>query len=234
MMQRGASRFFFGAFLLLSSCGVASLLAARKASLSAPPRTAPLGKDASARAFAAATGGAVRPAALPGDARSLRSPLAGKKPTRRWKVSGKVMQTSEYCGGAQPPEEILEALLKEKPFPNKRLFVRAGTVNKIARPILQSFTTNAEGHFEISLPSGDYCVFEEGKKDQLKIPDFSKENEKLPPAEAYRLTSEECLRTWWHTCDKTLRVKGQSLKGVIIRFHQRCNPPCVTGGPQPT
>ena len=155
------------------------------------------------------------------------------KTTRRWKVSGKVIQTNEYCGGANPSEEIIEALRKEKPLPDKRLFVRAGTLNKITRPVLQSFTTDAEGNFEISLPPGDYCVIEEGKKDQLKIPDFSKENEKLPPAEAYRLTSEECLRTWWRACDQTLRVKRQSLKGVVIRFHQRCNPPCITGGPQP-
>ncbi len=235
MMQRGVSRLFLSASLLLFLCGGAYIFATRKAPPAAPPSAA----SAQPATFpatpvsAAAPDGAVPPASSPRDAGPAPGQQGRKKPARRWKISGKVVQTSEYCGGANPSGEILEALRKEKPFPNKQLFVRTGTVNKVAKPILQSFTTDAEGHFEISLPPGDYCVIEEHKKNQLKIPDFTKENEKLPASDAYRLTSEDCLRVWWKACDKTLRVKRASLKGVVIRFHLECHPPCVTGGPPP-
>jgi hypothetical protein len=128
---------------------------------------------------------------------------------------------------------MLDFLRQEKPFPGKLLFIRAGAVNNFAEPALQSFTSDAAGNFELSLPPGDYCVVEESKKDKLKIPDFTKENADLAPRDAYRLTSEQCLREWWQACDRSLKVGKQDLKGVVIHFHHTCRPPCVIGGPKP-
>lgn len=163
----------------------------------------------------------------PGGASRSKAKTAGRRT-----ISGKVVQTSDYCGGANPSEEILEFLRKEKPFPNKEVFVRAGNVNAIKQTILK-FTTDAEGNFKISLPPGDYCFIDDSKKDALRVPDFTKENQNLAPSQQYHLTSEECLKQWWETCDKTLKVEKKDLKGVVIKYHRACNPPCVVGGPKP-
>ncbi len=158
---------------------------------------------------------------------SAATPKAsGRKPAATRTVSGKVVETNDYCGGAAPTEEMLEWLRKEKPVPRKELFVRAGTANGSSR-ILLKFTTDAEGNFKISLPSGDYCIIEESKREPPKVPHTSKG--------AWNAAGSQptCLQKWYGTCDKTLTVGQQDLKDVLIKFHRTCNPPCTTGGPPP-
>ena len=162
------------------------------------------------------------PAATPSSAEPPARKAAGKRT-----VSGKVVETSDYCGGAAPTEEILAALRQEKPFPNKELFVRAGAVNETSRPILQKFASDAQGNFTISLLPGDYCVVEGDKKDRLKVSESAKGNQKEAASQA------ACLEKWRRTCDKTLKVGKQNLRGVVIKFHHACNPPCATSGPPP-
>ena len=143
-------------------------------------------------------------------------------------VSGTVVQTSDYCGGMAPTDEMLESLRKEKPFPEKELFVRIGTVNKYSSRVLQRFVSDAAGRFKISLPPGVYCVIEASKKDELKLPATTSGN---PPAGQTSAVSGDCLEKWYRTCDKTLKIGKQNLKGVVIKFHHTCNPPCVTSTP---
>jgi hypothetical protein len=173
----------------------------------------------------------------PGTARgashaALSEPAASGDASERRVVSGRVVQTSDYCGGAHPPDELLEALRKEKPFPNKTIYVRAGGVNQPSEPVAK-FTTDAEGRFQISLPPGTYCLIEENKKLEMKIPDIMKENQQLPPSQAYQFEGQDCLRKWWNSCDATLTVGKDDVKNVVIKFHQTCRPPCITGGPMP-
>lgn len=153
--------------------------------------------------------------------------LAPAKSTLR-SISGTVVQTSDYCGGIAPPEEMRESLRKEKPYPRKELFVRGGTINKYSHSVLKRFVSDAEGRFKISLPPGVYCVIEASKKDELKLPATTKGN---PPADQSSAADGDCLEKWYRTCDKTLKISKQNLKGVVIKFHHTCNPPCVTGGP---
>lgn len=152
-------------------------------------------------------------------------PLA-RKTTGKRTISGKVVQTSDYCGGAAPTQEMIEFLKKEKPFPHKELFIRPGTLNRF-RPILQKFVADAEGNFKIALPPGDYCLVEESKKDEPKIPESAKGNLEGAKSRA------ACFEEWYRTCDNVLKVGKQNLKGVLIKFHHQCHPPCVTGLPPP-
>jgi len=149
--------------------------------------------------------------------------------------SGTVTETREYCGGANPSDEILEALRRPQPLAHHKLYVRRGSKNALANPILLEFSTDAEGKFQIELLEGEYCLIEEGKKGALKIPDFTEENRKLaqdaPSAMPYKLTSPKCLSDWWRTCDKVLRIGKQPVTGIKIEFHRGCRPPCVEGGP---
>lgn len=154
---------------------------------------------------------------------------------RRVTISGTVTETHQYCGGANPSEEILEAVRRPRPVANYELYVRAGSANALANPVLLKFSTDASGNFQIALPEGDYCIIEAGKKDALKVPDFTEENRKLaktdPTAIPYSLTGPKCLTEWWQTCDKALRVGKENQTGVRIEFQRGCRPPCVQGGP---
>jgi hypothetical protein len=120
--------------------------------------------------------------------------------------------------------------------PKKDLYIREGTVNSLSKPIIRVASADAEGNFEIALPPGPYCLVGESKKDALKIPDLTEANKKLVqsrvPGEPFRIVNEQCFRDWWRTCDKVLRVGNQSIRGLRVKFHQDCYPPCVTGGPK--
>ena len=153
---------------------------------------------------------------------------------RRVQISGTVFETRQYCGGANPSEEILEAMRRPRPLANYEMYVRASSVNALASPVLLKFTTDANGNFQIALAEGEYCILEAGKKDAVRIPDFTEENRKLaktdPAATPYSLTSPKCLTDWWQTCDKVLRVGKENQKGVRIELRRGCHPPCVQGG----
>lgn len=150
-------------------------------------------------------------------------------------LSGTVTETRQYCGGANPSEEILEALRQPRPLAHHKLYLRRGSTNALANPVLLEISTDADGKFQIALPEGEYCMIEVGKRDALKIPDFREENRKLaqnsPSAMPYKLTSPKCLSDWWQTCDKVLRVEKRSPTAIQIEFHRGCRPPCVEGGP---
>ena len=154
---------------------------------------------------------------------------------RRVTISGTVTETHQYCGGANPSEEILEAVRRPRPLAKFELYVRSGSANALASPVVLKFSSDANGNFQSALPEGEYCIIEAGKKDALKVPDFTEENRRLaktdPSAIPYSLTSPKCLTEWWHTCDKVLRVGKESQMGVRIEFQRGCRPPCVQGGP---
>ena len=154
---------------------------------------------------------------------------------RRVTISGTVFETRQYCGGANPSEEILEAVRRPRPLANYELYVRSGSANALANPVLLKFISDANGNFQIALPEGEYCIIEAAKKDALKVPDFTGENRKLakidPNAIPYSLTSPKCLTEWWQTCDKALRVGKEKQTGVRVEFHRGCHPPCIQGGP---
>ena len=158
-----------------------------------------------------------------------------RQPERRVQVSGTVFETREYCGGANPSEEILEAVRRPRPLANHEMYVRAGPTNALKNQVLLKFTTDEKGNFQIALPAGEYCILEAGKKNALKIPDFTEENRKLaktePAAIPYSLTSPNCLTEWWQTCDKVFRVGKKNQTGMRIELSRGCHPPCVQGGP---
>src|SRR5687768_11984069 len=84
--------------------------------------------------------------------------------------SGLVTQTSSYCGGARPSEEILEEYNKPKPYIGKVLHVREGKDNVSGGKVVLRIVTNDSGYFSGSLPPGSYCIVQE---EQLKPLDIS-------------------------------------------------------------
>jgi len=148
-------------------------------------------------------------------------------------ISGNIIQNSDYCGGAAPPPGLIDELQKEIAFPNKKLYIRESNINSFSKPIIQEFTSGENGTFNISLLSGQYCIIEDVKKDELKIPNFTEINKGLPNYSQYNIQSEQCFKDWWGTCDKILLVENQDITDFVIKYHHSCEQPCVTGGPMP-
>jgi hypothetical protein len=50
--------------------------------------------------------------------------LGQKQNMKEYTVSGKVTQSSAYCGGMRPSEEMLNELTKSKPYTGKIFYVK--------------------------------------------------------------------------------------------------------------
>jgi hypothetical protein len=75
-----------------------------------------------------------------------------------------ITSTSQYCGGAQPSQDMLDMLAKPEPMENKVLFVRKNT-NDLRSKILYTITTNVHGRASLKLPPGKYSFVDASKRD---------------------------------------------------------------------
>ncbi len=64
---------------------------------------------------------------------------------------GTILNTQSYCGGARPPQELLNELATPKPYGNRSLVFVHTTSHKE-----YTFTTDEHGHYEVELPLGKY------------------------------------------------------------------------------
>lgn len=78
-------------------------------------------------------------------------------------IAGKIQNNSEYKGGANPPQEILDALALYKPSANQTFYVRSATNYTPFTPFVTQFTTDADGNYSISLAVGSYAVIGQEK-----------------------------------------------------------------------
>jgi hypothetical protein len=141
------------------------------------------------------------------------------KKTKR--VSIVVTQTSAYCGGAAPTEEILKQLQVPRPLPNwKLLFYRADVKLQERRGKPESAVTNENGLIRISLeplPNNlVYCVVEESKGGELIV----------PPDHEHTKYDKKCLERQHSSCDFVLTTANTT---ATINFPSYCTwgTPCV-------
>lgn len=80
-------------------------------------------------------------------------------------ITGHIENNSEYRGGANPPDFILEELAIYKPSANQTFFVRNAANYQPFTPIITSFSTDVNGNFSIDLPEGNYAVICQDKYD---------------------------------------------------------------------
>jgi len=151
--------------------------------------------------------------------------------TLLYRVSGKITQSHAYCGGARPPQALLDEMTKPTPFPGKKLFIRSGSENSSAKPVLKEIVSDSLGLFSILLPPGNYCVVQEDQVNKLDIAAFRK---KLT---SYDKLDETCLQQWWDKCFLTFEVGSADKTNLNIHFHFPCftnGLPCITyTGPLP-
>lgn len=80
-------------------------------------------------------------------------------------ITGHIENNSEYRGGANPPDFLLEQLAVYKPSSNQTFYVRNATNYQPFAPLITTFSTDVNGDFSINLPEGSYAVICQDKYD---------------------------------------------------------------------
>jgi hypothetical protein len=142
-------------------------------------------------------------------------PDASVPASGRATVRGEVFLTTQtYCGGARPSDDM--ELSKRAPEPGRRLLVRRGSENT-ASEVLARTTSDAKGHFVLSLPPGTYCFVEEAKR------------ELTPTGPTPPDIDATCLEGWRRTCDAVVEVPETGEVPVLLEFNKGCLPQCSEG-----
>lgn len=142
-------------------------------------------------------------------------------------IKGYVTSTEDYCGGARPSDEMLQDLSTPKPFANKVIYVKMGTVNKNSNKTVKKLTTDANGRFSVMLsPGNTYYFIEEWKAKVFVTPKNTRE----------LVWDIPCLRKRYASPDFVIKLKKGANPEVQINYHQNCshNPYCGQfSGPLP-
>jgi nitrite reductase/ring-hydroxylating ferredoxin subunit len=139
-----------------------------------------------------------------------------------YKVVITCTQTSDYCGGAQPQDEMLEELRLPKPLPNATYYLVRGS--KRSSKVYKKVTSNDLGEVQLNLPAGSYTLL---SAEQIKafVP---RQNDK------YTTWDNACLKQRYNKPLLVLRVR--SAETVSVNVHNNCfyNPYCGQySGPLP-
>jgi hypothetical protein len=147
-----------------------------------------------------------------------------------YNVSGSIMLTSSFCGGARPNEEMMMEAERPKPYVGKTLYVRRGMSNSAKEKIILKFTANKAGEFNFRLPAGTYVIIQ---AEQVNAYDSTKVERRQ-----YINVDHACMREWWVKPLYVLEVIDKDVKGLVFPFHRRCfissDVPCFNySGPMP-
>lgn len=144
-------------------------------------------------------------------------------------VYGTLTQTSMWCGGARPPEELVKELATPKPLDTYDLYIRKDT-NNLSNPILYKVKTDKNGNFTLKLKAGKYVVVDSKKKDKAT---YKATLEKYKTeTETTGKIDKDCYAQFVATPDFEI-VVPKSAKGSIKvshNYHRTCDwvgTPCV-------
>jgi len=151
------------------------------------------------------------------------------KKLKSYLIHGLVEQTSSYCGGARPSQEMLDRLATPISYPNKKFYIRQGKINHTEAKIVKSFTTDSTGKFSIRLKPGTYSIIVEEQLYSIDTIKYENENQEV---------DRQCLEEWWAKPYHLLIVKNKNITDLKFIFHHRCfvksHIPCITyKGPLP-
>lgn len=128
-------------------------------------------------------------------------------------VSGSVVQTFSYCGGAEPTDEMLAELATPQIYPGKKFHVIKGDTNTVKHEIVLNFTSDSAGKFSFQLAPGRYSILLD---EQSSAPDAKKY------ISQHITMDEACYKKWWATPYCRLEVKNENIKDLKFSFHHRC------------
>jgi hypothetical protein len=156
-------------------------------------------------------------------------------PSKEMSVVIKTTSTSSYCGGARPPEELLQELQSPKPLSFKEIVIRQGRANDVEGEIVFEGASDQEGNLKVLLKPGEYCLMSAEKKDRQYFNSLLKKF--AVETESYSVIDKICLENWLSEPDLTFTVEQNRAQAYSVNFHQPCEwsaVPCVNyKGPYP-
>ena len=134
--------------------------------------------------------------------------IAFAKKEKLHEVHVTITQTSSYCGGAAPPQEMLERLSRPQPYANQVYYI--GKIGK-KKSTFQKITSDTLGAFLLQLPVGKYVVFSAEKMKPFIMPASNK----------YTKYDAACLRKQYATPDASFEIKNKNV-AVNWNVHHAC------------
>jgi hypothetical protein len=154
---------------------------------------------------------------------------------KTYKVSGSVMKSGAFCGGARMPNDVLAEITKPKPQAIKKMYVKKGKENIFSEPVFLEFITDSLGKFSISLPPGTYCIIDEFKLNRSNYEEILKKYEK--ETQYYSAVDPVCLEGWFKMADLLVEVTAADQQNADLIYAGTCSwnaIPCVMyTGPLP-
>ncbi len=154
---------------------------------------------------------------------------------KTYPIKIQLTQTSSYCGGAQPPAELLKELDNPRPVADKIIYVRSGEKNDPDDSHFEyTGKSNSEGIVEFNLPRGIYCLVFEEKKDRGYQDNLISLYSKATTN--YTAIDQACLKNWMKEPEAVIQVVDAAILSTV-NIHHPCSwnaIPCIEyRGPLP-
>ncbi|MFH0892941.1 MAG: hypothetical protein V2A54_00780 [Bacteroidota bacterium] len=129
---------------------------------------------------------------------------------KKYNVSGKILATNPYCGGARPPQYILDEANIPNPVNACKVIIEC------AGKEVFSGETDVNGSFSTLLPPGKYSVFIGEQKES-----FSELSKKFKANGCY--FDDNNLKEWLAKPCITFTVKDKDVNGLKAEFKRNCD-----------
>jgi hypothetical protein len=155
--------------------------------------------------------------------------------TPRHEVQLQLTKTGSYCGGAAPPQALLDELATPKPLSGVQFYIRKGTANKTTDPVIADGTTLPSGVISLLLEEGEYyLVFMNKVSDRY----YNEIYEKYKNGDANHAAIDKvCFDNWLSTPDLAFTVKNDAANIFMLNVNEPCpwnEVPCAKyTGPYP-
>jgi hypothetical protein len=140
-----------------------------------------------------------------------------------------VTQTYSYCGGAYPPDEVLQQLSTPKKLPNQKVFIRPGTLNDWNVPVVAESISDINGVAMVELMDGIYCIVYENKVTTTYYKQLLQQFGNKTVEEGG--IDKNCLEQFIKTPEAIFEVKnGKTATPIIVNLHHGCpweRTPCL-------
>ena len=155
-------------------------------------------------------------------------PASAKKKSPTVWVHIQVTQTSDYCGGAAPSEEMLSRLKTPTPLKQKTIYIRAGSPTSAEIKTIQVAKSDSNGMIHVALKGGRvYHLVEEWKAKPFVEPKNTE----------YIQWDMTCLRKAYTTPDLIIDLRKSRIPVKrSVNYHKPCffHPYCGNySGPLP-
>ncbi|MBO6516929.1 MAG: hypothetical protein JJ975_10300 [Bacteroidia bacterium] len=150
-------------------------------------------------------------------------------------ISIQVYYTEQYCGGAEPPPELMEKMMETRPYGNQTVYISVfDKPMKVSNEV--EVKLDKAGIGEVALDTGVEYVVSFYKLSDPEPPAAEggkkapKETEPGGAPEVEEPTNQElCEKQWKHMTAFPLKLKGGS-KSYVLNMNKECNP-CLPAKP---